>query len=192
MCVLVTQLCPTLCDPMDCSSLGSSVYGDSPGKNSEWVASHFSLPNPGIKSQSPTLQADSFTVWATREAPFTIPVQFSYLVVSNSLQTHGPQHAIHHPLPEFAQTHVHWVSDIIQASNSNSLSSPSPPAFNLSQHRGLFQWVSINRFDLLAVQGTRKNLLQHHSSKASILLCSAFLIVQLTSIHDYWKNHNLD
>ena len=46
--------------------------------------------------------------------------------------------------------------------------------------------------DLLAVQGTRKNLLQHHSSKASILQHSAFFIIQLSSIHDYWKNHTLD
>ena len=46
--------------------------------------------------------------------------------------------------------------------------------------------------DLLAVQGTLKNLLQHHSSKASILWCSAFFTVQLSSIHDYWKNHSFD
>ena len=46
--------------------------------------------------------------------------------------------------------------------------------------------------DVLAVQGTLKSLLQHHSSKASILCHSAFFIVQLTSIHDYWKNHSLD
>ena len=46
--------------------------------------------------------------------------------------------------------------------------------------------------DLLAVQGTLKSLLQHHSLKASILWCSAFFIVQLTSIHDHWKNHSLD
>ena len=46
---------------------------------------------------------------------------------------------------------------------------------------------------LLAVQGTLKSLLQHHNSKASILWCSAFFIVQLfTSIHDHWKNHSLD
>ena len=45
-----------------------------------------------------------------------------------------------HYLLEFAQTHVHWISDAIQP--SHSLSSPSPPAFNLSQHQGLFQWVS--------------------------------------------------
>ena len=46
--------------------------------------------------------------------------------------------------------------------------------------------------DLLAVQGTLKSLLQHHSSKASILHRSAFLTVQLTSMHDHWKNHSLD
>ena len=44
--------------------------------------------------------------------------------------------------------------------------------------------------DLLAIQGTLKSLLQHYSLKASILQCSAFFIVQLTSIHDYWKNHS--
>ena len=45
---------------------------------------------------------------------------------------------------------------------------------------------------LLAVQGTLKSLLQHHSSRASILRCSAFFTVQLTSVHDHWKNHSLD
>ena len=47
---------------------------------------------------------------------------------------------VHHQLPEFTQTHVHWVGDAIQL--SHPLSSPSPPAFNLSQHQGLFKWVS--------------------------------------------------
>ena len=51
-----------------------------------------------------------------------------------------PGFPVLHYLPEFALTHVHWVSDVIQP--SHPLSSPSPPAFNLSQHQGLFQWVS--------------------------------------------------
>ena len=46
--------------------------------------------------------------------------------------------------------------------------------------------------DLLAVQGTLNSLLQHHSSKASILLCSGFFIVHLTSRHNYWENHSID
>ena len=117
---------------------------------------------------------------------------------------------VHHQLPELTQTHVHLVGDTIQP--SHPLSSPSPPALNLSQHQGLFQWVSSSHqvakvlefqlqnigpsnehsglisfrmdwLDLLAVQGTLKSLLQHHSSKASILMCSAFFIVQLS--HPY-------
>ena len=58
-------------------------------------------------------------------------------------ETHGLQHAgfpVHHQLPELAQTHVHQVGDAIQP--SHPLSTHSPPAFNLSQHQGLFKWVS--------------------------------------------------
>ena len=51
-----------------------------------------------------------------------------------------PGFPLHHHLLELAQTHVHWVGDAILS--SHPLSSPSPPAFNPSQHRGLFQWVS--------------------------------------------------
>ena len=56
----------------------------------------------------------------------------------------------------------------------------------------MIYFLGINWLDLLAVQGTLKSLLQHHSSKASILWPSAFFIVQLTSIHDHWKNHSFD
>ena len=64
---------------------------------------------------------------------------------------------------------------------------------NLSnEHPGLISF-RMDRLDLLAVHGTLRSLLQHHSSKASILRCLAFFTVQLsTSIHDYWKNHSLD
>ena len=116
---------------------------------------------------------------------------------------------VHHQLPEFTQTHVHGVGDTIQP--AHPLSSPSPPAFNLSQHKSLFKWVSsthqgpkywsfsfnnspssehpglisfrMDRLDILAVQGTRKSFLQHHSSKASIIHASVFFIVQLS--HPY-------
>ena len=67
-------------------------------------------------------------------------------------------------------------------------------SFNISpsnEYPGLISF-RIDWLDLLAVQRTLKSLLQHHSSKASILWCSAFFIVQLTSIHDHWKNHNLN
>ena len=116
---------------------------------------------------------------------------------------------VHRQLSEFTQTHVHRVRDAIQP--SHPLSSPSPPALNLSQHQGLFKWVSslyqvskywsfsfnispskehpglisfrMDWLDLLAVQETLKSLLQHHSSKASILWHPAFFIVQLS--HPY-------
>ena len=122
----VAQLCPTLCDPMDCSTSG--------------------LP-------------------------------------------------VHHQLLELAQTNVLWVGDAIEP--SHPLLSPPPPAINLFKHQGLFHWVSslhqwpkycsfsfsisssnehsglvsfrMEWLDLLAVQGTLKSLLQHHSSKAWIL-----------------------
>ena len=67
-------------------------------------------------------------------------------------------------------------------------------SFNISpsnEHPGLISF-RMDRLDLLAVQENLESLLQHHSSKASILQHSAFFIVQLTSIHDYWKNHSLD
>ena len=114
-----------------------------------------------------------------------------------------------HYLLEFAQTHVHRVSDAIQS--SHPLSSPSPPAFNLSQQENLFKWVSpshqvakywsfsfsispfsdysglisfrMDWLDLLAVQETLKSLFQHQSSKASILWCSAFFMVQLSHLY---------
>ena len=135
----VAQSCPTLCDPMDCST-------------------------PGFPSPTP---------WV------------------------------------FNQTHVHWVNDAIQP--SHPLSSPSPPAFNLSQrwslsndsilwirwpeywsfsfsispsseHSGLISF-RMDWLDLLAVQETLKSLLQHHSAKAPILWHSAFFIVHLS--HPY-------
>ena len=124
----------------------------------------------------------------------------------NPMDCSMPGLPVHHQLVEYTQTHVNWVSDAIQP--SHPLSSPSPPAFNLSQHQGLFKWVSsspqvakywnfsfnmslsneysgliffgMDWLDVLAVQGTLKSLLQYHSSKASILGHSAFFIVQLS------------
>ena len=141
-CCSVTKSCPTLCNPMDCSTLD------------------FSVP---------------------------------------------------HHLLEFTQVHVLWIGDAIQP--SHPLSPPLPSALNLFQHQGLFQWAGsshqvakvlsfsfsispsneysglisfrIDWFDHLVVQGTLKILLQHHSSKASILWCFLLYSQNLTSTHDY-------
>ena len=120
-----------------------------------------------------------------------------------------PGLSVHHQLPEFTQTHVHPVHDAIQP--SHPLSSPSPPApippsirvfsnkstlcmrwpkywsFSFSiipskEHPGLISF-RMDWLDLLAVQGTFRSLLQHHSSKASVLQCSPFFLVQLS--HPY-------
>ena len=133
----------------------------------------------------------------------------SCLTLCNPMNHSTPGLPVHHQLPEFTQTHVHWVGDAIQP--SYPLSSPSPPVPSPSQHQGLFQWVNSSHevakvlefqlqhqsfqwtpnmisfrmdwLDLLAFQGPLKSLLQHHSSKASILWCSAFFTVQLS--HPY-------
>ena len=69
-------------------------------------------------------------------------VQFSHSIMSlcDPMECSSPGFPAHHQLPELAQTHVHQVGDAIQP--SHPLLSPSPPAFNLAQHQGLFQWVS--------------------------------------------------
>ena len=124
-----------------------------------------------------------------------------------------------HQLPEFTQTHVHWVGDAIQA--SHHLSSPSPPDLNLSQHQGLFKWVSsshqvdkVLEFQLQQqnFQSTpRTDLLQNglvgsscsprdsqessptpQFKSISSLALSFLHSPTLTSIHDHWKNHSLD
>ena len=133
----------------------------------------------------------------------------SCLTLCDPMNCSTPGLPVHHQHSEFTQTHVHRVGDAIRP--SLPLSSHSPPAPNPSQHQSLsnestlrMRWPKYWSFsfsiilskehpglisfrmdwlDLLAVQGTLKSLLQHHSSKASILRCSAFFTVQLS--HPY-------
>ena len=139
-----------------------------------------------------------------------LSVQFSSVTqpcptLCNPIDCSMPGFPVHHQLPELTQTHVHRVSDAIQPSHPLSallLSSIFPSirvfsndlvlrirwpkywSFNFSispsnEYSGLISF-RMEGLDLLAVQGTLKSLLQHHSSKASILWCSAFFIVQLS------------
>ena len=143
-----------------------------------------------------------------------IDIQFSSvaqlcLILCDPMNRSTPGLPVHHQLPEFTQTHAHQVGDAIQP--SHPLSSPSPPAPNLSQHQGLFnestlrmRWPKywsisfsispsnehpglisfrMDWLDLLAVQGTLKSLHHHHSSKASIFQRSSFFTVELS--HPY-------
>ena len=105
---------PTLCDPIDCSPSGSSVHEIPQARMLEWVAFFFSRKYSQFSSVAqlcPTL--------------------------CDPMNRSTPVLPVHHQLPEFTQTHVHRVSDAIQS--SHPLLSPSPPAFLLSQHQGLFQ-----------------------------------------------------
>ena len=122
------------------------------------------------------------------------PVTQSYVTLFNSMDCSTPSFPVFHHLPEFVQTHAHWISDAIQPSifpsirvfsNESALHIRWPVywSFNFSispfnEYSGLISF-RINRFDLHAVQETLKSLLQHHSWKASILQCSAFLWVYM-------------
>ena len=156
---------------------------------------------------------------------FFLTVQFSsaaqlHPTLCNPVNRSTPGLPVHHQLPDSTQTHVCWVDDAIQP--SHPLSSPSPPALNLSQHQGLFQWVS-SLHQMAKVLGFQ---LQHQSfqwtprtdllydvlvgspcsprdcqessptpqfkSINSSVLSFLFYSPTLTSIHDYWKNHSLD
>ena len=171
-----------------------------------------------------------YNYWITKSLPGVIAsssfysVQFSSVAQScptlrNPMNRSTPGLPVHHQLLEFTQTHVHQVGDIIQPSHSLSL--PSPPASNPSQHQGLFQWVNsscevakvlefsfsispsnehpglisfrMNWLDLLAVQGTLSRVFSNTTVQSINSLALSFLhSPTLTSIHDRWKNHSPD
>ena len=159
------------------------------------------------------IRPGTLTTWRKLPSPATYPwlslvlpplssVAQPCLALCDPMDCSTPGFSFLHYLPEFAQTHICWVADAIQPSSPLS---PTSLAFNFSQHQGLrISWPKywsfsfsvspsneylelvsfrINWFDLLAVQGTLKCLLQHPNLKASILWCSAFFIVQLS--HPY-------
>ena len=134
------QPCLTLCNPMDCSPPGSSVHGIFQARKLEWVSISYSRGSSRPRGQtvslvSPVLAGRFFT---THHLDVSSVTQ-SCLTLCNPMDCSTPAFPVHHQCPELAQTHVHQVSDAIQP--SRPLSSPSP-AFSLSQHQGLFQWVS--------------------------------------------------
>ena len=150
-------------------------------------------------------------------------VQLNCSIVSDSLWLHGLHSTqgfpVHHQLLELAQTHFHWVGDAIQP--SHPLSSPSPPAFNLSQHQGVFQWVSSLHQVAKVLQFLLQNQFFQWIFRTDFIyswlgwcLCSPrnsqeyspipqfrnihSLVISflygptLTSIPDCWKNHSFD
>ena len=143
----------------------------------------------------------------------------SHVWLCNPMDCTTPGLPVHHQLPDFTQTHVHWVRDAIQP--SHPLSSPSPPTFNLSQHQGLFkranssyEAATVLEFqlqcqsfqwtpgpDLLQVGLVGSPCSPRDSQESSptpqfkSINSSTVRFLcgpTLTSIHDHWKNHRLD
>ena len=154
---------------------------------------------------------------------FHIKLQFSSVTQScptlfDPMNCSTPALPVHHQLPEFTQTHLHWISDVIQP--SHPLSSPSPPALNLFKHQCLFQhqffasggqstgasvsasvlpmniqdWFPLGWTGWISLQSKGLSRVfstpQFKSINYSVL--SFLYSPTLTSIHDYWKNHSLD
>ena len=136
-----------------------------------------------------------------------------WLTLCNLMDCSTPGLPVHHQLLELAQTHVHRLNDAIQP--SHPLLFPSPPAFNLSQHQGLFQWFSsshqvakvlefpsneysglisfrIDWLDLLAVQGTLESSPTPQFKSINSSALNFLYSPTLTSIHDCWKSYGFD
>ena len=147
-----------------------------------------------------------------------ISVQFSGSVVSDPMNCSMPGLPVHHQLLESTQSHVQWVGDAIQP--SHPLSSPFPPALNLSQHQSLYKWVTfasggqrigisastsvlpMNTQDWSPFRWTGWSPCSLRDSQESsptpqfksinFLVLSFLYSLTLTSIHEHWKNHSLD
>ena len=215
----VTQLCPTLCDPMDCSLPGSSVHGISQARVLEWVAISFSRgpSRPRGRTKVSRIVGRRFTLWATREVTALITVVVVQLLsrvqlfvtpwmagCQASLSFMIFQSLCKFMTIESVMQSSHLIlccpllllpaifPSIRDFSNESSVCirwtkywrfSISP----FSEYLGLISF-RIDWFDLLAVQGTLKSLLQHHNIKASIFRCSASLWSTshiYTWLHDY-------
>jgi len=150
--------------------------------------------------------------------------QFSSLTqlcptLCNPMNSSIPGLPVHHQLPELTQSSVHWVGDAIQS--SHPLLSPSPTTLNLSQHQGLFKWVSSShqaakvlgvsastsvlpmntqdwsfRMDWLDLlcgpRDSQESSLTPQFKSINSSALSLLYSPTLTSIHDHWKNHSLD
>ena len=182
----------------------------------------FSIKNVNLKSAYSTFNFQRYAInFVDYQScpPFSSAQSQLCLTLCDPMECSTPGCPVHHRLPEFIQTHVHWVGNAIQP--SHPLSSPFPPTFDLSQHQGLFEWVG----SLHQVAKVLEFQLQHQSfqwifstdflydglvgSPCSIkdpqessptpqfksINSSALSFLyspNFKSIHDYWKNHSFD
>ena len=220
-------MCAQSCPILWCHGLyspGSSLGGIFQARILEWIAISY---HQGIKSMSlasPALAGRFFTTAPPGKLSFYSSVQFSSVAQScptlrDPMNCSMPCFLVQHQLPEFTQTHVHWVGDAIQP--SHPLSSPSPSTFNLFQHQGLFKWVSsshqvarvlefqlqhqsfqwIFRTDLLqdglvgspcSPRDSQESSPTPQFKSINSSTLSFLYSPTLTSIHGYWKNHSFD
>ena len=164
-------------------------------------------------------QADTFFSF-----PFFPFIQFTSVAqpcpaLCDPMDCRMPGLPVHHQLLKFTQTHVHWVGDAIQP--SHPLLSPSPPTLDLSQHQGLFKWVSslhqvtkVLEFQLqhqsfqwtprtgllwdglvgspCSPRGSQESSPAPQFKSINSSVLSFLFSLTLTSLHDHWKNHSLD
>ena len=131
-------------------------------------------------------------LWCRQFCPQKSLVQFSSVAQScptlcNSMDCSTPGFPVHHQLPELTQTHVHWVGDAIQP--SHSLSSPSLSTFNLSQHQGLFKWVSSSHqvAEVLGVSASA-SIFPKNSQDWSPLGCTGWISLQSKGLSRVFSN----
>ena len=215
-------MCLTLCDPMDCSPPGSFVLGILQARILEWVAIFSVKYFWWHRTFWQILSSSSFFFPFFQIYTFNVPVQFSSVAQScptlcDPMDCRTPGIPVHSNSQSLLRLMSHesvmptnhlilcrphlFLPSIFPSISVFSNESVLPirwTAWSLSfsispsnEYSGLI-YLRMDWLNLLAVQGTPKSLLQHHSSKASILRLSAFFIGQLTSIHDYWKNHTFD
>ena len=182
------------------------------------------LPDPGIERESPAVADEFFTTGPPGKPQQAPSVQFSSVTQScsalcNPRDCSTPGFPVHYQLLELTQTHIHWVGDAIQP--SHLLSSPSPPAFYVSHHQGLFprsqfyaaggqsigvsasasvlpmniqDWFPLGWTGLISLLSKGLSRVFSNTTVQSISSSALSFLYSptLTSIHDYWKNHSFD
>ena len=193
------QSCPTLCDPMDCSLPGSPVCGIFQARILEWVAMPSSRGSSPPRSNPPSLASPAFiVVQSPSHVLFVMTRWTAARQVSLSLIIFRSLSKFMSIASVMPSSHVILCHPLLMPSISPSLRDFSNKSvlrirwrqywnfsFSISpskEYSGLIS-LRIDWFDLLAVQGTFRSLLQHHSSKASILWCSACFMVQLSQLY---------
>ena len=138
------------------------------------------VPGPKAKSSSEIVNPTPFIVSYQQDAHQIRSVAQSCPTLCDLMNRSTPGFPVHHQLPEFTQTHVHWVSDAIQP--SHPLSSPSPLAPSPSQHQSLFQWVNSSH----EVAKVQRSQITYVITLKDAFNCVLWLLIQPVKINEQW------